>query len=122
MATIKPTYTDVSERGDESAWSVVWTPVTENDTVVAAALPKHADKSVIVTGTFGGATVTFQGSNDGTNFTGLADITGTAISITSAGAKAVAENTWQFKPAFSGGSSQSLTVAVLAVSPNPMRQ
>jgi len=44
-----------------------------------------ADRSVHVTGTFAGATIVLEGSNDGTNYFTLANPAGAALSFTRAG-------------------------------------
>ena len=43
-----------------------WTPLTTGDTGAPITTGYSADLTIQVFGTFGGATVTFQGSNDGT--------------------------------------------------------
>jgi len=122
MATIKPTVTDVSFKGNGSAWQVQWTPVTEADTCAVVKFPEYADRSIQVAGTFGSATVVLNGSNDGTNFAGLRDPSHTAISITSAAIQAVLENTVYTQPSISGGTGQSLTISMLFHLPHPFRQ
>lgn len=122
MAAIKPTVLAVG-RGDGSTLQVIWTPVTEADTCVAVEYPEFSDKSIQVLGTFGSASVALQGSNDsGVTFAALHDPGGTAIAITSAGIKAVLENSQQIKPVATGGSSQSLSIAMLLHLTNPLRQ
>lgn len=123
MATINPTtpYPDVSFRGNGSCFKVQWTPVTENDTCAVVSLPEYADRSIQVEGTFGGASVAVNGSNDGTNFRALKDPSSTAIAITVAGIKAVLENTIYTQPSPSGGTGQSLTVTMLFHLPHPLR-
>lgn len=116
MAAVTPTYTDVSRAGGGTAVLVVWTPVTSagSDTCVPAQLPALADKSIHVSGTFGGGTVTLGGSNNGgSSYIGLTDPTQTAISITSEAIKAVLENTQLVKPVLTGGSGTSLTISML---------
>lgn len=122
MATIKPTVTDVTFRGNGAAFQVQWTPCTENDTCAAVRLPEYADRSFQVEGTFGGATVLLKGSNDNSTFEGLRDPSHTAISMTSAGLQAVLENTIYTQPTYSGGSGQSLTITMLFHLPHPFRQ
>ena len=117
MAAIKVTLTDVSSKGDGSAMKAVWAAVTENDTFVAVSMPEYLRASVHISGTFGGGTVVLKGSNTGTNFFGLDDIEGTAISMTSEGLKQVQEGTQYFQPTHSGGSSSSITVTMLFVGP-----
>jgi hypothetical protein len=67
--------------------------------------PHYADKSVQVIGTFGGATVTIQGSNmkDTPTYATLNDDGGTALTFTSAGIKKIRENTYWVRPIISGG-------------------
>jgi hypothetical protein len=123
MATIKPTVTDVSDKGNGASLRVVWTPVTEADTCQAWKLPEYSDKSIQVLGTFGGATVVLNGSNDGgVTFAGLNVPAGTAISIASAAIKAVLENTEYVQPVASGGTGQSLTIAMMFHLSQPLRQ
>lgn len=117
MAAIKATITDVSAKTDGSAMSVVWSGVTESDTFAAVAMPAYTARSVHVSGTFGSATVVLNGSNTGTNYFGLNNLAGTAISITSEGLKACQEAVINYQPSASGGTSQSLTVTMLFVGP-----
>lgn len=114
MAAIKATVAQIGQRQDQAALSVTWAGVTENDTFVAMALfPDYPIKSVHFSGTFGGATVVVKGSNTGTNFFGLTDPQGVAISVTSEGLKQIQENVAQYQPVATGGSSQSLTVTMV---------
>lgn len=64
------------------------------------------------TGTFGSATITLQGSNDGTNFVDLYDRTGTAISLTAAGGVDFSTSARYIKPGISGGSSDDVDVHI----------
>lgn len=121
MAVIKPVILDVSPQGDQSCISAVWSPVTEADTCNPIEYPKLSDKSVVVTGTFGSASIAIQGSNDRTNFAALHDSGGTVIAITVAGAKQILENTLQIKPVTSGGTASSLTIGMMLHMSNPMR-
>lgn len=122
MAIIKETRTDVW--GDGSSILLVWTPLTEADTCRAVALPAHSDKSVHASGTFGGASVSVQGSNNsGASFVALNDAaTGTPVAITAEAIKAVLENTQQIKPVAAGGAAQILTISMLVHLANPLRQ
>jgi hypothetical protein len=113
MATILEVKSDVSDKGDGSAISVVWTPVTEADTCRAVAMAGYSARSCHVSGTFGSATLKPSGSNTGTNFFQLTDPQGVAIALTSEGLKQVQETVTQYKPVASGGSAQSLTITML---------
>lgn len=122
MAAIAPAITDISDRANGSTFLVQWTPVTEADTCNPVSFPMHSDKSIHVSGTFGGATVVLQGSNNsGTTYVGLRDPSSTAISMTADTIKAVLENTQLVKPSASGGSSQSLTISMLFHLSHPLR-
>jgi hypothetical protein len=102
---------------------LLWANVGNLDTIVAAEYPDLSDKTVHVYGTFGGATVTIEGSNNGgASFTGLNDPSSTAISITAEKMKQILENPQQIRPTFTGGGgTQSLSVAMLIKQNNPLR-
>lgn len=124
MAVIKPTLRDVSPNGDQSTIQVIWTPVTNADTCAPVEYPKSSDKSIAVSGVFGGATVALHGSNDdGTSFAALNSPNSVVIGLAAAGVKAVLENTQQVKPiATGGGGTQALIIAMLFHLSNPQRQ
>lgn len=123
MAAIAPTITMPDDTGDGSTFRVVWTPVTEADTCNPVSYPKHSDKSVHVSGTFGSASVAIHGSNNGgASYAALNDPTGTVIAITGEKIKAVLENTALIRPVITGGTAQSLTVSMLFHLSNPLRQ
>ena len=71
------------------------------------------DGSIQATGTFAGASVTIQGSNDGVNWFGLTDETGTAIAISADGLKMFLPRTWQIRPFTSGGAGTDVDVYIL---------
>jgi hypothetical protein len=107
MATIEPT-PSVPVNGVSVN---IWTSVTENDTASPITLSGSAPalSAVQFTGTFGGATAIMQGSNDGTNWVALNDLTGTAISLTAAGGVEFTTSFVYLRPSFSGGTGQTLT-------------
>lgn len=114
MATIIETKLDVSDKGDGSALAVVWTPLTNADTCRAFQAPAYSARSIQASGTFGSATVVLNGSNTGTNFFGLNNLAGSAVSITSEAIKQCQDTVRYYQPAFSGGDgTQSLTVTML---------
>lgn len=127
MATIKPTFSTIAVgRGNGSCMVVKWTPVTEADTCAPVSFPEYSDKSIQVYGTFGSASIALNGSNDTVDnasptFAALRDPSSTTIAITSAGIKAVLENTVQVQPVSSGGSSSSVTIIVMFHVANPLR-
>lgn len=93
-----------------------WTPVTESDTVSYATIGGVGTLagSIQVSGTFGGSAVVLQGSNDATNWADLNDTSGSAISLTAAGAAEFSTAMAYIRPSISGGTSQSLTITVSA--------
>src|SRR6478609_3369664 len=96
------------------AFTYTWTLLTEtNSDGIPVTAIGSADRTVQVTGTFGGTTVTLQGSLDGTNWVTLNDPLGNAISFTATGLKAVLENCNYIRPKLTGGSSASITVKLL---------
>ena len=93
-----------------------WTPLTTGDTGAPITTGYSADLTIQVFGTFGGATVTFQGSNDGTNWHPLTQRGGTAnMAYTSAANHMCQEMPAFIRPAVTGGTSTSVTV-ILAMS------
>lgn len=121
MATIKPTVTQAGKQ-DGACFIVTWAAVTEIDTCVAYQGANLSDKSVHVSGTFGGATVAVQGSNNGgTSFAALNDPSSTVIAITAEKIKAILENVDLIKPVITGGAAQSLNIALLVNQNNPLR-
>lgn len=109
MATINPVAVDTRVPGTTT---VKWETLTESDTAASHAPGGYepAIASVQFVGTFGGATVILQGSNDGTNWVTLSDVNGTDISATAAGAFDFSSAMLYFKPSASGGTSQDLDV------------
>ena len=61
-----------------------WSGIVNGDTLNPLALPNYRDKSVSVEGTMGPATLTIQGSLDGTNWYTLNDPQGTVLTFVTA--------------------------------------
>ena len=95
---------------------VLWEALTETNTDGSAfTSADFADRSVQVIGTFGGTTVTIEGSNDGgTTWTTLSDAQGTALSFTSAGMETVGTLAHQIRPFITGGTGVNIDVYLLA--------
>lgn len=94
-----------------------WTPLLQGDDGSWVEFVQQPDRSIEVSGTFGGATVTLQGSNAPTPAAGytLTDPLGAALSFTSAGLRNVAEGARQVRPLVTGGDgTTSLTVRMVA--------
>jgi len=63
-------------------------------------------------GTWGGATLKLQGSNDGTNWVDLNDVTGTAIGLTADGAAEFSTAMVYIRPLATGGSGDDIDVYI----------
>jgi hypothetical protein len=111
MATISPT--TLSEQIRSAAYQ--WAAFSTADTAVSVRLENMQGLAgaIQVTGTFGGATIVLQVSNDGTNWATLKDGTGTNISITSAGMSEFSTAALYLRPSSSGGTADDVTVTVV---------
>lgn len=110
MATINPS----TDGPISTARVVTWSGAATGDTLTAYAIPEEygAIGSVQITGTFGGATVAMEVSNDATTWFALNDLSNTAISVTANGFSEFSTAAIYIRPAISGGTSDSLTVRV----------
>lgn len=111
MATITP-----NENGPIGSARVVnWETMATGDTATAVTLQnlEGAVACVQISGTFGGATVTFQASNDNTNWVTLKDISGTSVSVTAAGLVELSTSAVYVRPAISGGTSDDVDVVAV---------
>lgn len=114
MAVKAATLTDVSANGDGSAMQAVWASAATGDTCAAIKMPGFTARSISIQGTFDSATVVVNGSIDGTNYSGLTNMAGSALSKTSAFCGGVSDATLYYQPAFSGGGgSQALVISML---------
>lgn len=95
---------------------VTWTPLANGDTGSPVQAGAWRDASVQVHGTFGtGGSVTFQGSNDGSNWFALTDPQGNAITKTAAALEQISEIARYVRPSVTAGDgSTALTVIVFA--------
>jgi hypothetical protein len=111
MATIIPTTVEEQVR----AAGYRWTDYSTADTATPVKVQNMQGLagSVQVTGTFGGATIALQVSNDGTNFSTLKDGTGTAITFTAAGTAEFSTAALFVKPTSTGGTADNVTVTVI---------
>ena len=61
-------------------------------------------------GSFGGGTLNIQGSNNGTDWVNLSDITGTPIAFTAAGGVEMTSSALYIRPILTGGSGGDVDV------------
>ena len=90
---------------DKGFFKQTWNTLLLADTGSVAVLTKWSDKTVQIRGTWGGATLVIQGSNDGgTTWTTLTDPQGNALSFTTGSPmEAIQENPERIRPSTSGG-------------------
>lgn len=116
MATVKRTPVAATSSDLVKIWK--WAGLTQADANGAEPLgPEwldYVDRTVQVTGTFGGATIVLEGSNDGTNFVTLNAPGNSALSFTSAGLKQILESAAYIRPNISGGAGVSVDITVCA--------
>jgi hypothetical protein len=110
MPTITSTRT---QTGNNKVIVFNWLAMATSDDGEPVAFAQYTDKSVQITGTFGGATVVIEGSNDGTTYAVLTDPQGNDLNITSAKVEMVSEATRYVRPRVSGGSGTSINVYLL---------
>ena len=94
-----------------------WSALNTGDVGDGVELPGLSDKTVQVVGTFGGATVSIQGSLDGVNFSALNDPSGAAIALTAAGMVAIVQNVRFLRPSVAGGAGANLDIWLLSRQP-----
>lgn len=120
MATIEKI---VQRNAAGSVLLVQWIELGQGDDGDPVYMGEFGDRSIQVTGTFGGATLQWEGSNDGTNYVALSDPQGTDIAMTTAGISAVAEVTRMARPkVVGGGGTTDLDVSVLLRKSEPTRR
>lgn len=105
---------DVSYNMTGTSRSVQWSGMATGDSGSAYEVSPWSLISAQATGTFGGATVAIEGSNDGTNFVTLTKAPGsTAASFTAAGLLQVVEHPRYIRPSVTGGAGSGIAVTLL---------
>lgn len=92
-----------------------WTLAAGETGDAAPFMAAFPDRSVQVEGTFGGTTITFEGSNDGTNWQTLTDEQGDALSFTVAGLRQILQCTVHVRPKSTGGAGASVVISLFGV-------
>lgn len=104
--------------GDQLVRKFVWAAQANGDdgTPLGPDWSNYPDRSVQVTGTFGaGGSVSWEGSNDGSNWAVLTTPAGGAVTFTAAGLKQVLEGTLYSRPHVTAGDgTTALVVTVFA--------
>jgi hypothetical protein len=113
MPTVTPTFVSANIQAQDTK-RVDWTGIITGDTIVSFGIPAKvgAVGAVQIDGTFGGATVTLQASNDNATFFQMKDVNNTNISATSAGYFEFRTGAMYIRPVVTGGSANSINVKV----------
>ena len=89
---------------------VTWSAMATGDTGEPVSLAEYGDRTFQVGGTIGGATLTIEGSNDGTTWNTLNDCQGVALALTTAAIKMCRERPMYVRPNCSGGAGVAIVV------------
>lgn len=111
MADVTP----VVRRTAEKIPYVIWEAAATGDTINKFALPEQwgLAGSVQISGTFGGATVKLQHSNDGVTWFDAKDLQGNTVSATAAAIFEVSISSAYFRVASSGGTADDVDVILV---------
>lgn len=123
MASVKPTFSrDVAGR-DGSVVLLTWALTTANPDGLPVDKVEWADRTWQAQGTWGGATLTFQGSNDGANWFSLTNAAGgAAAALTANGGLASIELPLYVRPNLTVvGAGATITVTLCARRATGMR-
>jgi hypothetical protein len=114
VVTINP-----GSSGVEHAVLLTWSGLLNGDTGAPVTFHDYPDRTVQITGTFGASgSVSFEGSNDGTNWVVLTDPQGGAITKTSASIETVTEVPRYVRPNVTAGDgTTNLVVTMFARTP-----
>lgn len=117
---VNATVTPVSGDGSVALYSYVLT--TANGVGSEFQEAPWADRSVQVNGTWGGASLVLEGSNDGVTYEILRDPSSLPLLFTSNGLKQILEVAMYIRPRLSvAGSGANLNVSIVVHRPTPMR-
>jgi hypothetical protein len=113
MATVNPTISFIGNDAVEFSWALTSTdadgaPIGENHV-------DYADRTMVATGTWGGATLTIEGSRNGSNYTPLSDAASTSALTAAADSSApIAEVPRLTRPNLTTpGSGAAVNVSIL---------
>lgn len=110
MATIN----GVSGFVQHSVYQTVWSAMGNSDTGTKEELSRYPNKSVTFNGTFGGATVVLEGSDDDVTYFTVNDIKGNAVSTNAAARFDVVDVPKFMRPRTSGGTGTSINVTLIS--------
>lgn len=113
MATVSPVISPTGSPGGVPR--VVWDGIVTGDTINSFKVMQQYGLagSVQISGTFGGATVTLQHSNDGTNWFTAKDLQGNNITATANAIFEISLSSAYFRPSVASGSSNDIDVIMV---------
>ena len=91
-----------------------WDGLLLDDDGEPVRLAVYSDRSIQVTGTFGGASVTIGGSNDGITYHALTSTDGESLTLTSGALKQIVELPVFLKPRVFGGDGTTNLKVILS--------
>jgi len=111
MATVSPVFDNTVTKVPR----VIWEALATGDTVNAFTTLQQFGlaASVQISGTFGGATVTLQHSNDGATWFTAKDLQNTDVSVTANGIFELSLSSVYLRPAISGGTGDDIDVILV---------
>lgn len=115
MATVSPSLSAAQVSG-RPVYRVSWADIVTGDTINAFGIAGDAQAhgAVQIGGTFGGATVTLEVSNDGTTFFDVPkDIHGTTLSATAAALFDFTTSALYIRPKVTSGSANAVDVTLM---------
>lgn len=114
MATVSPAFDFVAAQAAKVP-RVTWADIVTGDTITTLPVAAQAAVAGAVQfgGTFGGATVGLQVSNDGTTYFDMKDLGGTVITATANGFFEFTTSAMFLRPVVTGGSANAIDVTVV---------
>ncbi len=114
MATVSPAFDFVAAQAAKVP-RVTWTDIVTGDTLTAFPVAAQAAVAGAVQfgGTFGGATIGLQVSNDGTTFFDMKDLGGTVITATANALFEFTTAAMYIRPVITGGAANAVDVTVV---------
>lgn len=113
MATVAPVTTFPFETSRDVSVTT-WANLLADDDGEPVRLAVYSDRSIQVAGTFGGASVTIGGSNDGETYHALHDTSGNVMTLTEGKLQQIVELPIYLKPRIFGGDGTTLIKVVMS--------
>lgn len=123
MATVTPTVENIVSMGDGTVKRITWALTTANTDGAPAQLPEFNLNTWQGSGTWGGATMAFEGSNDGTTWFPLTKVgTTTAATLTANGGVTTNEAPLYVRPNLTTvGVGATVSAVLVAIRRTPAR-